>query len=272
MGKIRLRKPSEHLPIPQNGRSLSSILAEIVRRPPPSQQNVSKKFQEYKLPQDDDTKPPQNLFSTSLSKSISTLAKFADLETCRDIIEDVVERVEESNKICGGIIGEVIDDIFFQEECCAILLDNIVDQVVDDVESLKEILEKHRIETEEEEFLRNLSEDQKMNANLTNDIEKNRDNDIAVTGNDHHDDVIKDVAKKHDSDESSIELSDSDFELDPIEEEIQKPVEIIDEITKNDIVDKDIPVVNPTTVPNLVIKKSQIKTKAALKSMRKKKT
>lgn len=261
--KIRLRKPSDHHPSPQNGRSLSSILAEIVRRPHPSQQSSVKSFPEYSLPQKVETQPAVNLFSSSLSKSISAIAKFADTEICRDILTEVLDKIEESNAVCGSLLEELVEDIFFQEECCAHLLDSIVDQVVDDVESVNDMLDKQRIATEEDEFLKNLSEDQKTEANLP-DIEPitcaeddNESSDFSV-GLDNEDNEVTNF----DSEGSSIELSDSEF--DNIGEK-SIPIETGKEIS----VVKNIQ--NNCPVPNLVIKKSALQMNDNRKPIKKRK-
>jgi len=59
-------------------------------------------------------------------------------------LNDVVIKVEESRKVSSEIINEVLEDIFFNEACCANILDDVVDMVVKNVEAQKEYIKNER--------------------------------------------------------------------------------------------------------------------------------
>ena len=205
-------------------------------------------YHDYKLPQmvNESSSSVTPLFSSSsLTNSFSLLKKYNDEKICKEIISDLVERVEETNGICGSILDDIVSDIFVNEECCAILVSDIVTQVVDDVESYKEILEKHRIETEEDEFLKNLSEEQKTNANLNENEEVTLSESNEIPGN----------IAKGESDASSIELSDEEFDIEG-KRDTDKPK------TKASVEEKH------SIVPNVVIKKSLFKTKLKIEKLK----
>merc|ERR1712110_1387051 len=150
---------------------------------------------------------------------------------------DVVDKVEESNAVCEGILGGIINEIFYQEECCANLLDDIVDQVVDDVETLNEMLEKQRIEKEEVEFLKNLSEEQK--TEVIHPLEKDSSESVGVG-------FLNDEFTDLPSDESSaFELSDSEYDA---SDNKGHQEQIVPEI-------EAAPVEPRLEIPSLVIKK-----------------
>eukprot|EP00090_Calanus_glacialis_P001582 TRINITY_DN11151_c0_g1_i2.p1 TRINITY_DN11151_c0_g1~~TRINITY_DN11151_c0_g1_i2.p1 ORF type:complete len:1784 (-),score=477.31 TRINITY_DN11151_c0_g1_i2:958-5901(-) len=234
--KIRLRTSSETAS--NTGRSLSSILAEIVKEPCSQAPSAIKDFSEFEIPRSECQTEEGFLFSSSLSKSFSALARFAETEICRDILNDVVIKVEGSRIVSSDIIHEILDDIFFNEACCANILDNIVDTVVKNVETKKELVENER--KADIMAQRKFMEQQKLKAHeLQNKNEKYQAVD-SVNMQRLHDNVkgINNVDKEIvelplevqitetseeepdivevfvSDDESSIELSDSEFDMD----------------------------------------------------------
>merc|ERR1711879_298019 len=108
-------------------------------------------------------------------------------------------------------------------ECCSNLLVDIVNQVVDDLESLNAKLEKQRVEEEEDEFLKNLSEEQKTEVILT------AENVELPSLNDEFTDLPSPTPRSPAPGyESSIESSDSEYDIisDNIGPQDQTPPEI----------------------------------------------
>merc|ERR1712098_52147 len=124
---------------------------------------------------------------------------------------------------------------------------DIVTQVVDDVESYKSILEKHGIETEEDEFLKNLSVEQKTNVNLCKNEKLTETHKIQV--NDEH----------GESDASSIVLSDDEFDIDG-KKDVGNPKTKASGEKKISI------------VPNVVIKKTLLETKLKIEKIKQKRS
>merc|ERR1712106_676518 len=243
--KIRLRTSSET--VSNTGRSLSSILAEIVKEPCALAPNKIKDFSEFEIPHSEGLIEDGFLFSSSLTKSFSALAKFVETEICRDILNDVVIKVEESRKVSTDIIHEILDDIFFNEACCADILDNIVDTVVKNVETKREHFENER--KADIMAQRKFMEQQKLKASTQESKTKNyefqavesvnmhrsRDNVKRINNVDNEKivelpseaQIIETCEQEADievlestfdvyvsDDDSSIELSDSEFDLD----------------------------------------------------------
>eukprot|EP00092_Neocalanus_flemingeri_P005869 GFUD01006317.1.p1 GENE.GFUD01006317.1~~GFUD01006317.1.p1 ORF type:complete len:3795 (+),score=856.15 GFUD01006317.1:678-11387(+) len=294
--KIRLRTSSET--VSNTGRSLSSILAEIVKEPcaiPPSR---VKDFAEFEIPSEECPTEEGFLFSSSLTKSMSALAKFVETEICRDILNDVVIKVEESRKVSGDIIHEILEDIFFNEACCANILDIIVDSVVENVETKKEQVENDRRADimaqrkymEQQKIKRSAQELKKktvqskavesINMHILHENVKGINNfekdlvelplevQINETSEQEPDiEVLKSTFEVYVSDDSSIELSDSEFDLDgenpSIIEELkfhnpedceQSPViNVADPVNTpvNDEIQSDIVESNPVEILNL---------------------
>ena len=241
--KIRLRTSSET--IANTGRSLSSILAEIVQEPCKMPPSTVKDFSEFEIPNSEPINGEEFLFSSSLTKSFSALTKFVETEICRDILNDVVIKVEESRKVSSEIINEVLEDIFFNEACCANILDDVVDMVVTNVEAQKEHIKNERKADimaqrkfmEQQKLKSQECRNKKDELQAVNSVNKHKLQDntpkidiienekivnlpevtqsnIKSEGDDDIE-VIKSTFEVYVSDdESSIELSDSEFDLD----------------------------------------------------------
>ena len=114
--KIRLGTPSETIPI--TGRSLSSVLADIVTKPRLKNVVSSREYSDYKLPkewQEEASRTGQILFTSLLSKTVDFLIKLAETEICRDILEEIVTAIVEGNDICEDILEDTIDELFVRE-------------------------------------------------------------------------------------------------------------------------------------------------------------
>merc|ERR1711981_755407 len=103
-----------------------------------------KDLSEFEIPNSETLGEVDFLFTSSLTESFSALTKFVETEICRDILNDVVIKVEEGQKVSSDIIHEILDEIFFNEACCANILDNVVEMVVQNVEAKKEYIENER--------------------------------------------------------------------------------------------------------------------------------
>merc|ERR1712210_112581 len=130
------------------------------------------------------------------------------------------------------------DEIFYQEECCANVLDDIVDQVVDDVETLNEMLGRQRIEKEEVEFLKHLSEEQKTEVHQP--VETNSTENVGFL-NDEFTDLPSDES-------SAFELSDSEYDISDTKAKQEQNLPEIETVSVEPRLD----------IPSLVIKKSDL--------------
>merc|ERR1711915_434239 len=238
--KIRLRTTSETTSNSvSKTKSLLSVLAEIVPIAPTVPERKPKELSDFMLPEKELPKENKVLFSSSLSESCSALVKFVEMEICRDIVYEVVKNVEESRAISGDIIHEIFDDIFFNELCCANILDNLVGTVVENVETKKEQYETERRadimaqrKFMEQQRLRALeksidssNKNQYSNSKHINhgredyaEFERSNSNENCTTkvteALPQQPEVSSNLEVYVSDDESSIELSDSEFDLD----------------------------------------------------------
>ena len=189
--KIRLRKPVESAPA-QQGRSLSSILAEIVTKPPPPPAvTQNREIPGFLTPPQSD--PEQNiLFSTSLSNSMTLLTRFVETEICRDILDEVVAEVHQRQEIASDILQDLFNGLFDSAELCAKVVDDVVQTAMNNVK-----VDKILKPSEVEEMLAMPATPHLVECGHPDTIEEQN---------------IETKKNQDESDESSIELSDSEFD------------------------------------------------------------
>lgn len=112
--KIRLRSPSESV-TPPSGQCLSTILAQIVRRPRLKATVSSRSYSDFCLPDSPENMAKDVVFNSSLTKSMAVLAKFSDNEICHDILKDIVSEIAEGRTVCEDIIGELVRSLILSE-------------------------------------------------------------------------------------------------------------------------------------------------------------
>ena len=92
--KIRLRSPSESTPV-QTGQSLFSVLEQITTRPRLKATVCNRQYKDFQLSSEPESKATEpEVFSSSLSKSLAVLTKFAETEICHEIMDDLVTKIE----------------------------------------------------------------------------------------------------------------------------------------------------------------------------------
>ena len=80
--KIRLRSPSESTPV-QTGQSLFSVLEQITTKPRLKATVCNRQYKDFQLTSEPESKATEpEVFSSSLSKSLAVLTKFAETEIC----------------------------------------------------------------------------------------------------------------------------------------------------------------------------------------------
>ena len=112
--KIRLRSPAETVAL-QTGHSLFSVLEQIAKRPRLKATVPSKEYKDFILPVPEQKSSEGLVFSSSLTKSIAVLTKFAEAEICHNIIEDIVSEIEERRSICENIVTDILNGLFESE-------------------------------------------------------------------------------------------------------------------------------------------------------------
>ena len=129
--KIRLRSPAETVPM-QTGQSLFSVLEQIAKRPRLKATVPSKEYKDFILPVPEQKAPEGLVFSSSLTKSIAVLTKFAEAEICHNIIEDIVSKIEERKYICENIVTDILNGLFESElDSDKLIEDKNVDEEVE---------------------------------------------------------------------------------------------------------------------------------------------
>ena len=119
--KIRLARPDQGEGLarvgqhPSSCQSLSSVLATIVKRPRLKAVISKKEYSEFPEQKSQIITEEDPLFSTSLTKSMAVLVKFADSEICHEILDTIVNSIEETQSICGDIVGEIIEEMVLSE-------------------------------------------------------------------------------------------------------------------------------------------------------------
>ena len=93
--KVQLRSPSESTPV-QTGQSLFSVLEQITTRPRLKTTVCNRQYKDFQLTSEPESKATEpEVFSSSLSKSLAVLTKFAETEICHNIIDDLVTKIEQ---------------------------------------------------------------------------------------------------------------------------------------------------------------------------------
>ena len=159
--KIRLnRQEQESTPV-QTGQSLFSVLEQITTRPRLKATVCNRQYKDFQITEPEPKAAEPEVFSSSLTKSLAVLTKFAETEICHNIIDDLVTKIELRKSICEEILEETIDEIFD---------DAVIETNSDDI--------------------------------IEADTEKNETFD-----------VVEDFIEMEEEEDSSIELSDSEYDV-----------------------------------------------------------
>ena len=176
--KIRLRSPSESQPAAQTGQSLFSVLDQIcTRRPRLKATTSSKQYKDFQLPVPEPRPAEPEVFSSSLTKSLAVLTKFAEAEIYHNIVDEIVTKIELRKSICEEILGETIDEIF----------------------------EEVAIDSKSEDVIKEPADPVNEKSVAVVEEEKSDGTDCVEMDEDHVDNVEMD-------EDSSIELSDSEYD------------------------------------------------------------